>query len=504
MNDYHPHLIQDGWYQQFLVSHFSNDLDALNRRYASSYTTFAAVEPPRESPRDSHETLRVYDWIAFKEWLATRYLKSCCDILHAAGACGPFILNAPFHGCFSLWRNLVLKLNGGPYRVFVTHCDYPGPIKETTIGEVIGRTEFCKSAQDDFWGNNEIQACNVAQRWGCYGTTHDLLFKLVAGSGLGMINYYWFCDGENPLDYGEYSDRHEYCAPLARDGSLRPHYPLIRNLNRALLANPAWLPLEKVYHTSLGYLHAFHRMSIFKNTLGVGTLWELDRLCNLMALSNISFKVVNLEEPENENTGTLVVPTPSFMPRSVQQALLDYASAGGHLILLGRLPQRDEHLEPCNLLAQALEVASVELIERQRGWEEPHRVELFGVTMPVYGAIETFSSAPYPLANCNGLCCGFSRPLGTGKVTVIGFALSYFMDVHKELIRELIGSSGPCSDVICWERTDGRISQHTLLNIYAEPRTINLGGELIKVPAMSGMQVERPCAQPDPERLQSA
>lgn len=484
LNDFHPHLVDKGWYQKFLKKRFK-DIGILNRRYGTRYRTFENVEPPRRNPQSDAETLRVFDWIHFKEWLGTEYLKRCCDMLYRLGVKGPFILNAPFHGFFSLWRDLVKSIDNRRYRLFITHCDYPGPVNETSAGAIIARTEFCKSCQSVFHGNNEIQSCNVSQRWGLFETTYELLFKLVAGNGLGMINYYWFCDGENFLDYGEYSHRHEYNAPVSRDLKRRPHYEILRNLNGQVLNHPQWLEYEKVYHVSLGYLHEFHRMSIFRNTLGANIVRQVDDLSNLLALSSISFKVVNLSELGKEDTGVLIVPTPKFMPSRIQKSLLRYANSGNHLILMGRIPEVDEDLNPCTAVMDALKLKEMNMVSRKRGWEEPHRVCIAGIETPVYDNLQVYETGAEELATCDGRCCGFSQEYGEGKITVIGFGLSYFMDVHKEMICTLLGRSYE-SDLIHWERKKGNRTLHTLLNIYSEPRKIELNGRTIKVAQKTG------------------
>ena len=309
--------------------------------------------------------------------------------------------------------------------------------------------------------------------------------KLVVGNGLGMINYYWFCDGENFLDYGEYSHRHEYNAPVSRQLKKRPHYNILKNLNRHFVQHPEWLNYQKVYHASIGYLHEYHRMSIFKNTLGANIVRQMDDLSNLLVLSSISFKIVNLNEIQEENTGILMIPTPKFMPSRIQKSLLKYAKLGNHLILVGQVPEVDEELNPCTCIIDALNLEKISIVGRKKGWEEPHRVSINGIETPVYYNIQIYEVAAQEIASCEGRCCGFTQNYGKGRITLIGFGLSYFMDVHKEMICELLGRRYE-SDPIHWEHVKGERSLHTLLNIYSEPRIIKLNGKTIKVAQKTG------------------
>jgi beta-galactosidase len=494
--DYNPFLVDDGLYQQFLEERFGT-IDVINERYGTHHARIGEVIPPRAIAQEREAFLRVFDWIEFKEWLGTQFVKTCCDILHERGVAGPFMINAPFHGYFPLWPRLARELNQAPYALHICHCDYPGMLREGMWGEVVSRMEFCKASQQGFHGNNEIQACNVSRIWKDPGQSYDLLYKMLFGNGLTMANYYWFCDGENFLDYGVFMQDHSFGAPVAKDGSTRWHYGLIRRINEFLQRHPDCTRFRKQADVTVGFVLDYARMSMIPNSYGGAIYGETLALFNLLADSHISFDLHDLYEPVfGGGSRILLVPCGEFMPRALQQRLIDWATAGVAVMLVGRLPHLDENLHPCELLRDALGLQDVRRIEQfdRHANNSPRLVHTFGETVPVTVAVQTYRGAAVEeLGACeDGVCCIARRALGQGSLLVVGFPVSDTVDAWRRFIRALTDVHTPadgCARFVLVSPNGQHAALHCLLNLGEQMEHEQVAGRELEVRPRQGVLV---------------
>ena len=77
-------------------------------------------------------------------------------------------------------------------------------------------------------------------------------------------------------------------------------------------------------------------------------------LARSLLLGGFRFGAVHLEERDPEPGGVLALASGRHLSAVVQQRVLDHVRAGGGLLYLGLLPERDLEGSPCTVLADGL------------------------------------------------------------------------------------------------------------------------------------------------------
>jgi beta-galactosidase len=203
----------------------------------------------------------------------------------------------------------------------------------------------------------------------------------------------------------------------------------------------------------LGYYEPYEAVSLQGNSLDWGfreyyrafnaDCFGVDSgptLMTLMALSGLNYQMVNLETtslPELSQIPQLWVPGLDFMARSVQEMLISYVQAGGHLVMFPHIPELDEHMRPCDVLRSLFFVPPID----PRPGTQPGRLTPFCSViirdigeMLVQDYPDTFElpAGVQPLAfdAKSGKPCGYTVQSGRGRATLLGFKPRYAWDAH--------------------------------------------------------------------------
>jgi beta-galactosidase len=231
-------------------------------------------------------------------------------------------------------------------------------------------------------------------------------------------------------------------------------------------------------------------------------------LLTLLALSGVNFAMVDLQFASVEEMlgyPQLWVMGLDFMERAVQEKLMAYVEQGGHLILIPRVPELDENMQPCNLLHQLLPAAPLHPVRGTKwGRMTPSGTvsTVNGCRLAVRDYIDHFRFLDNEQAiaydQANSLPCAYSRKYGRGQATLVGFKLGYAWDsklnhsrfvlwlLKKDGIKRSTYSENP--EVIVTERAGGEKGFLFVINptalpqatkiIYTDPR----GGVPVSIP----------------------
>jgi hypothetical protein len=126
-----------------------------------------------------------------------------------------------------------------------------------------------------------------------------------------------------------------------------------------------------------------------------------------------------------------------FMACSIQEMLVAYVQAGGHLVMFPHIPELDEHMRPCHVLRSLFFVPPID----PRPGTQPGRLTPFCSViirdigeMLVQDYPDTFElpAGVQPLAfdAKSGKPCGYTVQSGRGRATLLGFKPRYAWDAH--------------------------------------------------------------------------
>ncbi len=355
----------------------------------------------------------------------------------------------------------------------------------------------------------EFQAGGNSDFSGAQSSMTDLHTRLCLFNGMKAFNHYLFMDGENDPQLSPVK-RHDWGHPIRKDGTLRSHFHRYPKLNSTIhtlgqtLIEGKTTPITSVGFLVDDYLTEVHtpltqRMDAEikhqRNDI------QFDLIARFLSLENIPFDAVELSRQTftPKTHPSLWVMMDHGMAQSVQEKLVNYVFEGGKLILIGRFPRRDDHNQPCTILADALGVQRVIP-------QEPFST----VLIDGMGYTDIPASFVEPVEGKNlqvfaktseGLTVGFECKVGLGQVVVLCAAISTNtlddLDAVRNLSRRIgVEPTMKASPWISVRTLRSPKGQLVMLNNYQddpwegqvfEGHKALFGGKTIRVVARSGV-----------------
>lgn len=448
--DYNPYLVEhrDGpsRYAQWLIGRHGS-VDAIRRAYQVTSAQPHDFGPPRDRARQPVDALRHLDWFEFKLAQTNAYVEYLYEITaNLLTTCGisllhPYLLpwSAVRAGDFVRERELPIQLTNECYLSLFTGS----AVTEQKLGAVLACHETYH-----MWGRKtgapvtiEVQGSNASY---LSAGAMELLYGLTVARGIRGLNYYMMTGGTNPKGFEHITGaEYDLDAPIAKDGTTRPHYDVIgkvsrimggwlgRRLESAVPVRDVWIGCYAPYEmAAVTGGAAVLGMTGLAETFDGGDIGmsAADSLPTLMALNSVSFGCLDLESATAEELAAapqLWVPGGAFMAADVQRKLAGYVHGGGDLVLLPDVPAMDAVLEPCTVLTELLGYAQRE----HRDGEAFVIYTQYGQTLSANGALTTLDAPADAVVlardAATGRACGYTRKAGAGQVTFLGFGLRY-------------------------------------------------------------------------------
>jgi beta-galactosidase len=470
--DYNPVLVEAAGgepsrFAQWLLER-AGSLDALNDRYGTSWSRAGDVDPPRQAMRDLAELPRFLDWLDFKLAEINDHIGFLhrtavdagvdvrCSMLH------PYLLPVSALSCsrYVVEHGLPLQFTNECYlKLFATST-----AAEHKLGAVLSVHETYHMWRVE--ENGPPVTMELQGSLSSYLTpgAMEVLYALTVARGMRGINYFMMVGGANPRGFeGHTGAEYDVSSPIAADGAHGPQYDVIAKLSRmvrgwidtdlagATVLRDVWLGCYQPYEAALcsapEEILGLHGFDDAFNAGDIGQA-EVGSLASLFACNSISFGCIDLESTEPDELASvrqLWIPGGPFLSRAVEERLATYVESGGHLVVMPGLPVLDEAMRPCSVLSDlVLDADAPEATSEVTG-----ATALYGDMGEVVVASGTLRRWTLPagatplLQDGAGAVCAFSRPVGKGGVTVLGFNLHYGAtagDGQHEFVRRLVES----------------------------------------------------------------
>ena len=450
-------------------------LDAINAAYRTRWSQAADIAPPTEQMEAASDLPRHADWFDFKLQEINLDMAFQYETVIGAGIDVPVSMLFPY----------LLSLDAVRFTDFIEEHDLPihltnevylslfGPASsdERKLGDIIASHETYLGVWHRGHGpaiSMELQGSNSTN---ITPGAMELLYAITVARGIKGINIYMMVGGENPPGFENVTGRgYDISAPIAADGTERAHAGVLRKLakvieagGRALLDGEAprdtWIgclaPLERAAlvggHGPMHEVAELLRTTFSGGEMGMGRAASLP---SLMAVSSVSFGALDLERVTPEELAALPqvwIPGAPHLDRAVQETLAAALRSGAHLVILPEVPRRDERAEPCDILWDMV-MARVDLTEPdpRASSEAMHMLRTpQGESLVAPGRRWSFDlpDGVDPVAHDmkDGRCVGFTRPIGEGQITVLGFNLQYVpneQDDQKDFLERIVTEGG--------------------------------------------------------------
>lgn len=372
-----PHV--DALYRDFLRERFA-DVASLNAAYDKHHLSFDAIEQPPNVPISDNRLPQLDRARFFRSYFA-RYYRSLADHARRHGITVPLVANIPMFWDYdtrgrghqapltvSIFADFAASVPGvslgGAYQM--RRLDHENA-HDIAIATEMVRSCVRRNIPPDRAGDAlcvELQTGILSDRPRLYPADVDLNLRLSLGHGLAGVNGYMFAGGKNAEGMGWFGTYHEWQAPVAADGSTRPHFAPIASLGSFLRTfGASYAASSKTFSTAIGF-HAPDWMTEYidgaesEEIRSVREAYAFDGVWRLLDVLGRPFSVVDLEV-ESHWPDSLFLFAWDRMDEALQRRLADFVLSGGRLALGPRLPTRDFRGRPCRILAEALGLESV-------------------------------------------------------------------------------------------------------------------------------------------------
>lgn len=421
-------------------------VDSLSKQQAELREHFLWMEFCREE---------IAEYVSFLEGTAAR-----------AGVTVPFLINVHGFKDFSVYsRGTEYPIGASQLRTaarrtgaLVAGDFYPGHITYDNFHDVIISTlvTAALSSPEQPIFSAEFQSGRLSDRPTVSGQDLDLLTRLCVAHGMNALNYYMFCAGDNPEDIGLFGTRHEWQAPIASDGTLRPSYAaaahlgqMLSGVGRDLCSAPKVIDTHVAFYSPYYMTETAFSQSEAENTLVAGFAFQreqyhFDGIWRLLTAANISFSVLDLyEQPHIDPVliPSLWVATTTLLDAATQQVLANYVADGGTLIIGPQLPQFDLDGSACRILADAMDVTTE---EQKTGYRTVHIADLSSIFCRQHLVISNSGLHEvwgYEEENPSAVVASLHR-FGKGSTLLLGVGLTHEYEYQVEVIRTIAARLG--------------------------------------------------------------
>ena len=489
--DYNPESMgfgdPAGRYPRFLQGKYGS-IDRLNAACGTDFADFAAVRPIARAAGSAGEVRRAKDYFDFYLGTIADYGVTLAGLLRERGIDTPMVHNAANPGMNAWFIELAERMGED----FVLGSDHyytlgqnwgqnnPTPQYAVRVFESLETLRLLGYPPTVY----ELPGGSLSD-WPPI-TPQDAKACYLANVALGMkgSNFYIFTGGPNVPGTGSTADIYDYGAAIGPSGDVRPLYRVQREVGK-YLRRQSWLAAaERV---------ADCRVALDIRQGRAGQYWtdlpevafappaaaEFLRTGPLTAAfcAGLSPTLVNLDAEDwvPEVSTPLIVPCSSLMGRAQQERLVRFLQGGGRALFTPVLPEFDEELQRCTVLADFLggPVLRKAVAGRQV------RATVAGVEN-VYSNGDLFFTETLP---AGAEVVGIDEFTGTpvawqrGGAIVLGLRWLHAMREHERLLVALLARLGlrqrvTCSNPNVWTSlwSDGEESILFLLNLLSAPQ----------------------------------
>jgi beta-galactosidase len=287
----------------------------------------------------------------------------------------------------------------------------------------------------------ELQAGGNEDRPRVYASDLELLLHTAAGHGLNMLSAYMLAGGANPPGLGCFGVEHDWQAPIAADGTLRPSAGALARFGAFLETAPHYGATRKRSDTQFGFYAPYFQTEYLRGA----PVEDLERrrvdavqdgILRILTVANIAYGFVDLvRQPALRDVKTLWVFAEDWMDAETQRRLADYVLGGGRLFVFPTLPTRGAGGEPCTVLADALGGPG-----RRESTRFVHVVGPEATTLPTAEAT-VFDALPGDTVLAHddrGRACAVVRERaawGDGRAILVGFSMRHRFDRQIGIVR---------------------------------------------------------------------
>ena len=458
--DYHDSVIK--LYKDFIVDKYKS-VENLNGTYGTEYSSFNEVKAPIGKIENKQNYCAYYDFHLFYRNYYALYLDTLIKKIRN------------YNIDVQLTHNIPGWIYGNAAELPMLISTYE-EIMRTRTDIVFGLDhipEFFsfRNAHSDLACNKiletmqpfgpvwaaEFQAGTREHHVKSYANDLETFYYASLAHGLKSFNYYMFSQGINPKGRGYYGKTFYYQTPVDSETEKSSLYSATKKIDSFINTEKENLLLSETkaeicvgLYKPYFYTEFTTSQLLYEKRLDVGKLGLLldprlireeiffNGLLRGLQTLNFNYDIYDLENSSAEallKYKQLWIVTTEFMDSNTQNLLVSFLKNGGHLIIYPAIPTLDLYLNPCTILKDELDIQFTKSIS-------PNKVDAFGIedVFTLFREKQIFKTNGGEIVSSTktGEVCGIRKKVGSGIITIFGYAFGYTSDEHLHLYEKIV------------------------------------------------------------------
>lgn len=460
--DYNPVSLKA--YREYLAATYKS-IDQLNDRYGSDYKQWDQVPAPSGSIKTLEDHFGYHDWHVYHRVLYADYIKWLIDNIRQRQIDVPLFHNVPgwvfgrakdMTVCLSMYDKLARE-----YPDIILSVDHiPENLSYRNFHDDRLINEFTKALQGGAGPLYvaELQSGTREANVRVYPNEMELFYKSCLANGVVSMNFYMYCQGQNPKGWGVYDSSFYLQTPLDVSGNPGESYATTENIAKLITTNGSRLcecsseAKQALLYYPPYYYREFTRplfsgenytdLSLCGTKLDPKFITDellFDGVGKMLAKDNQEYNAVDLSNTNLEKLKMykqIWFAATEYMDEKEQRLLLGYVQQGGHLICFPTIPKMNFDGTSCTVLAEGLNVQTDQVLDDFEGmicWRDTNE-EIHAMSY-----IETFEEKNKEVIarTRNGKACGITVKTGKGSATIFGTGFMYQASAHEQAWQKL-------------------------------------------------------------------
>ena len=448
----------------FLKNKFTT-IDEVNTLWETTYKQFEDLELPPDGRMpylSKSDRSRDYEWHCFWRTYYGDYLRMLTKMIRDRGVTVPLYHNLPGwifgHGYdfplnISMYEDLyenkseiIFGIDHIPEFQSYRNMHDDRIINDITQAMVGEKPLFAAEFQ---CGSREYHVVPNPQEM-------ELFYKASIANGLTGWNYYMFSQGKNPGRKGYSGDTFYWFTPLTAEGERTSAFPLVKRMSKIIKTNESIiLNAKRKAEVCVLFYPPYYATELERPESGASDLQFVpaairrqayfDGLLKVLQVLNVDYDMADLSKSVPEDLvryKQVWAFCTDEMNAGEQQVLVDYAKAGGNMVVFPNLPDREMSQRPCTIIRDALELHPVgnEIIDSPL-------VDIYDLkdikcaNPQIVYSEKSLSGEEIIARTIKGSPCGFTKKIGKGTVIHLGTWIGFDTEGHKPVYERILQKS---------------------------------------------------------------
>jgi len=285
----------------------------------------------------------------------------------------------------------------------------------------------------------------------------ELFYKASVANGLVGWNYYMFSQGRNPRHKGYSGDTFYWFTPLTPECEHTSVYPLVKRINKIINVSESLIVNAKrkaevcvlfypPYYATEMERPVGKECELLFTASAIRRPAYFDGLLKVLQILNIDYDMLDLSissADKMKNYKQVWAFSTDEMNAREQQTIIDYAKAGGNLVIFPYLPDRELSQKPCTIIRDVLSIAPSGSETIDSPLIDVYDLKDIKCANPQsIFTEESLACAEIIARTIRGSACGFTKALGKGSVIHLGTWIGFDTEGQKPVYEAILEKSG--------------------------------------------------------------